>query len=100
MSHMKNRDSNKARRAERQASALVRKEVAAARRVDQALANLGTMTAKKERAKLLKRFEAEKAAVTTPAKAPVAKQEAPGATQTVAPAQVPTPRKKKAPKAS
>ena len=96
MSHMKSRDSNKARRAERQASALVRKEVAAVRTATQSLLNLGKLAAKAERAKL----QAKMTAVTTPEKAPVAKQEAQEAPQKASPVTSPTPRKKKAQKAS
>lgn len=93
MSHMKNRDSNKARREQRQVEAVVRQELAAqkttAERVEKFNATLGVnIGAARERAKLaaVKPVEVAK----TPAKAPSAPQEA-----TKAPKKAKAPKKPK-----
>jgi len=54
MSQMKNRDSNKGRREQRQFEAKVRQELASKRTPAERLANLPVGGAKKERPKLLK----------------------------------------------
>lgn len=56
MSKMSRRDGNKVRRADRQAQAKVRQEMAAKRTPQEQMKRLGTLPAKKERAKLVKRM--------------------------------------------
>lgn len=57
MAHMKRRDSNRARREQRQAEAAIRQEIYDGLSFDQRLEKLGNLTATKQRAKIARQSE-------------------------------------------
>ncbi len=81
MSHMKNRDSNKPRREQRQFEAKVRQDLATKRSIAERRERLGTLTAQRERHKLYEAAKASQPAVAAGVTTGTAPQTAPAPSQ-------------------